>query len=208
MKTIAFFGQKGGGTKSTTAIHASCRAQDDGERVILLDADPQKSASSWARQRVSETPVVTAVHASELQLAIHTAHNKGFSLAVIDSPPHLAHESSQIAQAADMIIIPVRPSAALEIARVQASAKMARAAGKAPYFLLTRVHARRRDQAHKTAADLAGLGAVIPCWIGDRLPFEDAISLGLSVNEYKPRDKAALEMTALWAWVKEELCRK
>ena len=70
MKTIAFFGQKGGGGKSTNTVHTAVQAELDGERVVVLDADPQGSACTWAEQRPAATPVTIPVHTSTLTSAL------------------------------------------------------------------------------------------------------------------------------------------
>ena len=66
MQTIAFMGQKGGTGKTTLAVHAAVAASQDGYRVVLIDTDPQQSATFWANNREAETPVVATAVASQL----------------------------------------------------------------------------------------------------------------------------------------------
>ena len=47
MRTVAFALQKGGVGKTTTAVTCAHQAAEAGRRVLLVDADPQGSASSW-----------------------------------------------------------------------------------------------------------------------------------------------------------------
>ncbi len=56
MHVIAFLSQKGGSGKTTLAVHVAVAAQQAGERVTLIDTDPQGSAQAWARVRKAPAP--------------------------------------------------------------------------------------------------------------------------------------------------------
>lgn len=47
MRTIAFINRKGGCGKSTTAVGVAATIAELGQRVLLIDLDPQGSSSSW-----------------------------------------------------------------------------------------------------------------------------------------------------------------
>jgi chromosome partitioning protein len=47
LRTIAVSNQKGGSGKTTTAVNLSAALGEHGHRVLLVDLDPQASASAW-----------------------------------------------------------------------------------------------------------------------------------------------------------------
>ena len=81
-----------------------------GNRVILIDSDPQASALDWsaARQRQTLFPVVGVPRPS-----VHKdlgAIADGYDYVVIDSPPRQDALVKSVMLAADLLVIPVQPS--------------------------------------------------------------------------------------------------
>ena len=90
MRTLAFVTQKGGSGKSTLASSVAVAAFEQGEKVCLIDLDPQGTLANWAKARgVDDIPVITAT-AAKLPALIDALKGKGFTLAVSTRPAPMA----------------------------------------------------------------------------------------------------------------------
>lgn len=207
MKTIALLGAKGGGGKSTLAIHLSVAAMIDGRRSAIADVDPQKSAAFWRNARTRAEPEVVSVSAGNLDDALKAAKNDGYQVLFLDTPPHTASVTAKAAKLADYILIPVQPSP-LDIAALSPTVEIVKASNKPSAVVINRTQARSVDTADALEAVKAmGLTAAPVC-ISDRVAYKRALLEGLTVNEYDATGAAASEITALWTWIKKEVKRK
>lgn len=204
MKSIAFLSQKGGSGKTTLAVHSAVAAQESGEHVVLIDTDPQKSATVWSEARQSETPIVVTVSAGELEKVLQAAHQDRMSLAIVDTAPHTAPDAVRITIAVDLIVIPCRPTA-FDLAAVSNAIEIVRAAKKKAVFALSACPFRSPEIV-ETRQVLTDYGLpVCPYDITDRRAFSRAIATGRAVTEFEEEGKAAAEIRAFWAWLKEQM---
>ena len=104
MKAIAFLRQKGGSGKTTLVCHVAVAAQEAGVSVVVVDTDPQRSATTWRDARASETPIVATAAASDLSRVLAAARAERMDLAIIDTAPHATPETSSIARAVDLVL--------------------------------------------------------------------------------------------------------
>src|ERR1700722_11976818 len=110
MRTIAFVTQKGGSGKSTLASSLAVAAHEAGERVFVIDMDPQRSLVHWAQTRGLDDVPVSAVTAGRLPATLAALEKNGFTLAIIDTPGAEGGSSTAAMKAADLNIIPSRPN--------------------------------------------------------------------------------------------------
>jgi chromosome partitioning protein len=204
MKSIAFLSQKGGSGKTTLAVHTAVAAQEEGERVVVVDTDFQQSATTWGEARQSEAPVVATSPAGELPTVLKAARHDAMTLCIIDTAPHAAPDATRAAAAANLIVIPCRPTA-LDLAAVGSAVEIVTAAKKPGVFVLSACPPRAPEiEETRTALSDYGL-PVAPAQITDRRAFARAVATGQAVTEFDGDGKAAEEIRLLWHWLKEQL---
>src|SRR5215212_3390753 len=111
MYSIALVTQKGGAGKSTLAACLAVAAQEAGERVFLVDMDPQGSLLGWGQARDAETPIVDTIAPMKLEAALATLAGNGYTLAIIDTAGADTAAAAAAMRAADLCLIPARPTA-------------------------------------------------------------------------------------------------
>lgn len=206
MNIISFVTQKGGTGKSTLALSLAVAAEQRGERVCVLDLDPQGTSAAWYDTRSAETPaVVGADKVGTLSDTLRKLEKAGYSLVVIDTAGVDSHATRGAMQSADICLIPVRPSEAdVKATTATISALMAM---KKPFaFVLNQTPPAR--QARLTAAvgmRLSTAATVVPVAIASRMDHQYAYALGQGVTEYDPEGKAAAEVVELWDWCRKKI---
>ena len=109
-----------------------------------------------------------------------------------------------MAQIADLVVIPVRPSA-FDIAAAGNAVQITRAAGAKAVFVLSACPFRSPEIA-ETRELLASYGLPIaPMEITERRAFARAVASGRAVTEFESNGKAAEEIRALWEWLKGQM---
>jgi chromosome partitioning protein len=200
MKKIAFLSQKGGSGKTTLVVHTAVAASEAGEAVVIIDTDPQKSATVWSEARAQETPIVATAAASELDQVFNAALQEKITLAIVDTAPHAAPDAARIARAVDLVLIPCRPTA-FDIAAAESAVDIVKAAKVSAAFVLSACPFRAPEIV-ETRALLAEYGLpVADQEITDRRAFSRAVSTGRAVTEFDSKGKAASEIRNLWRWV-------
>ncbi len=102
---------KGGSGKSTLAASLAVAAAEDGERVFLIDVDPQGSVIAWGSRRQRDAPDVDRIGPDRVENAVTGLAQAGYTLAVIDTPGVDTAATAAAMRTADLSLIPARPSA-------------------------------------------------------------------------------------------------
>src|SRR6266545_4591343 len=177
-KIVAIAGQKGGVGKTTIAVALAAEAVARGLKVLLVDADTQRSARQWGDAAIAAgnpAPTIIEMTATMAQPGQLPALVGQYDLTVIDCPGR--HDATQGAalMLADVVILPCGPSSVDGWALASSA----------------------RD-------DLAATGLpVLRALLHDRVAYQESLGFGRGIAQHAPRDAAAAEIKALFAEVME-----
>lgn len=204
MQTVAIVSQKGGAGKTTLALHLATAAHAAGVVSLILDADPQATASRWSQWRAGAEPdVIDCASPPLLAKKLDQAAELGAELAVIDTPPHADSMSAAACRVADLILVPCRPRA-FDLDAIQTTADLVKASGK-PGFVVFVAGPQRAINLYREAAEIvSGFGlAIAPVVLSERAAYHHATGAGKAAQELEPGGRAAEEVAALWNWVRQ-----
>ncbi|MCF6356067.1 MAG: AAA family ATPase [Candidatus Polarisedimenticolaceae bacterium] len=109
MRTIMLMNSKGGCGKTTLATNIATWFADEGDKVALVDFDPQGSALDWleARQDYTGIPSITGINAVETGFRVP----KGTEYLIMDVPAGIhGKKIDTVLRQVQTLIIPVMPS--------------------------------------------------------------------------------------------------
>lgn len=201
MKIISLICQKGGTSKTTTALNLAVEAAFHQLEVVVIDLDPQVSACDWKDIRGDAPPLVAATPVPHLDRTLKAAADNGADLVIIDTAGRTNDAAAAAARVADLILIPLQPSL-IDLKTLGATMDIIRMSGSKPTrALLSRVRAagsRHED----TTAWLEAQGVdVCPAMLGERVTYQDAYAQGQGVSEAEPGGKAAQEVRQVYLYI-------
>lgn len=201
---ISIINQKGGVGKTTLSIHIASTLALGGKKVLLIDADAQRSALDWQSVREDE-PLFTVVG-----MPSNTIHKQvkllidDYDFIVIDGPPRVYDVAKSCIAASDVVLIPIQPSpydvwSANEVVKLINEVKEPLSGYKKikPAFVINRkinnsVIGRDVEEALSNYDIL-----VINPHINQRVIYAETASRGTTAIEEDPESKAGVEIKTL-----------
>jgi chromosome partitioning protein len=204
---ISVVNQKGGTGKTTIATNIAACFAGEGKDVLLIDADPQRSALDWRADRPDDKPQVQTIGLPVRNLHQEIApFRKKYDVIVVDGGGRVTATARAAVMIADFVIVPTLASKPdvlstqdffKQVIEEVITVKEVQGA-----ILINQVQngtVINRD----CQEQLESLGyPIFSTALHLYVVYKEAIAAGLSVVEYQSKSKAAQEMEAFFAEVK------
>lgn len=199
---VSVAGQKGGSGKSTIAIHLAAEWHRRGQRVLLVDADPQGTALTWG-EVASEAgiPAPDIIAVGDNVRATLPSVASSYDVVVIDCPGRKASKRQVGALLiSDVAVLPCGPSTPDVWALAESVEVVEQVLQLRPDLHVGIVINKRTQTVEgRTARDaLEGLPfPVLRVQLGQRVAFSEALAAGRGVTSYAGGSPAAVELRRL-----------
>lgn len=201
---IAMGGQKGGTGKSTTAVNLAVELGRRNHRVVLVDADPQGTTTTWRDAAIEAghpvPELVRVLGADKLVEQLPDLAGQ-YDYVLVDLPSELGGVQRAALVVADALLMPCGASAAEMWALTESTDLMKQAREHNPdlraFILQTRVQ-RGTTAGKALREDLKAWGIrVLYQQLVNRVAYRDAMALGLGVTTMKGAPEASAEFVSL-----------
>ncbi|MBU9697434.1 ParA family protein [Rhodobacteraceae bacterium HSP-20] len=176
--------QKGGAGKTTLAVTLAVEFLQRGQRVALLDTDPQGSLGRWfmARRDRNRTEGLDFSTASAWGVSYECEKlRKTNDLVIVDTPPKVDADLRPALREADLVLIPVA-SSHVDLWAVDGMLDLIAREGRQAMIVLNRWKAGTR-LAQDVASAAGDKARVATSRLGNRVVYAETLGLGLAATE-------------------------
>lgn len=204
---IGVLNQKGGVGKTTLSVNIAAALARNGQRVLLIDADPQGSALDWAAAREGD-PLFAVVGLPKP--SIHkelSVVGEGYDHIVIDGPPRVTDLARSAIMASDVVLVPVQPSpydiwAADEVVKLIEEASVFKENIKSFFVINRKIANTAIGRDVREALEAYNL-PTLEASVVQRVVFAEAAAVGKAVYEQDRDGVASQEIEAVVSELQE-----
>ncbi|MGP9468740.1 ParA family partition ATPase [Halomonas sp. TP35] len=204
---IGVLNQKGGVGKTTLSVNIAAALARTGQRVLLIDADPQGSALDWAAAREGD-PLFAVVGLPKP--SIHkelSVVGEGYDHIVIDGPPRVTDLARSAIMASDVVLVPVQPSpydiwAADEVVKLIQEASVFKENIKSFFVINRKIANTAIGRDVREALEAYNL-PTLEASVVQRVVFAEAAAVGKAVYEQDRDGVASQEIEAVVSELQE-----
>lgn len=209
-RVIAVAATKGGVSKSTITAALAVHAVSVGERVAMVDAEPQQSLGLWWERRGSpDNPSAHTVDSDrDLNRTVGKLRAGNLDWVLIDTPPAMVERIEAAISVADFVLIPVRASI-FDVEAIAPVVELCNDYGKLYAFVISHADPKWRLLS-STIEALEDYGPVLSEHVNYRDVYAAAITTGKTGPEMKGKGGADArdEIAALWKAIKRRAAAK
>jgi chromosome partitioning protein len=200
---IGVLNEKGGVGKTTLVTNLGVAFQRHGQRVLLVDSDPQGSLRDWLAAAGEEPgyPPMIAMDKPAMIKDLRTVGSQ-YDLVLVDGCPKSIQMMAATISIADIVLIPVQPSgfdlwaANSVVEMIRQRQEIAEGKPKAAFVMSRQITNTKLINEAKTALVDLGL-PIFASGTTQKIAYATAASNGRSVIDIEPNGIAAKEIAAL-----------
>lgn len=209
---ISITNEKGGSGKTTIAVNLASYFSNKGDNVLLVDSDPQGSVRAFIESRMQENKELNFTSISLLGNSIAQQIHKlksNYDLVIIDTGGRDSAEMRGAMSVANISIVPIIPSqydiAVLnKMIELHSQARIFNTDSKV-LFAISKAHTN--PILKKNISDLKefieskkkDFMFLMNSVIYDRIAYQNAVKLGLGINEMPQKDNKAFNEFEMFA---------